>query len=436
MSRTAEIDRKTAETEIRVTLGLDGNGSGERETGVGFLDHMLDLFARHGRLDLEVHASGDLHTGAHHTVEDVGICIGQALDRALGNRAGIARYGEATVPMDEARASCAIDISGRGLCVFEGSLPPGAIGNFDHELAEEFCRAVAMQRQADAAPDDRDGHERASRDRSDVQGAGTSVAVRRRSGSERGRGAEHQGHACMRPQTAPLIAVVDYGMGNRRSVEKALEHVGARARVSRDPETLLEADGLIVPGVGAFPVAMRNLHELGLVALLRERVAQATPLLGICLGMQLLFERSNELGETEGLGLIPGSVSRLRTGGLRVPHIGWSEVRFERASPLTVGLPDGGCPFYHVHSFAARPADPADVVGTADYGERFATDRRARGPCSASSFTPRSHPATACGCSRNFSALCAAQASRAQPDDGARMILLPAIDILDGKAVG
>lgn len=144
MSRTAEIDRKTAETEIRVTLGLDGNGSGERETGVGFLDHMLDLFARHGRFDLEVHASGDLHTGAHHTVEDVGICIGQALDRALGNRAGIARFGEATVPMDEARASCAIDISGRGLCVFEGSLPPGAIGNFDHELAEEFCRALAM----------------------------------------------------------------------------------------------------------------------------------------------------------------------------------------------------------------------------------------------------------------------------------------------------
>jgi imidazoleglycerol-phosphate dehydratase len=143
MSRTAEIDRTTAETEIRVTLGLDGNGSGERETGVGFLDHMLDLFARHGRFELDVHASGDLHTGAHHTVEDVGICIGQAFDRALGDRAGIARYGEATVPMDEARAACAIDISGRGLCVFEGTLPPGAIGNFDHELTEEFFRALA-----------------------------------------------------------------------------------------------------------------------------------------------------------------------------------------------------------------------------------------------------------------------------------------------------
>jgi imidazoleglycerol-phosphate dehydratase len=143
MTRTAEIDRRTGETEIQVTLGLDGSGSGERETGVGFLDHMLDLFARHGRFDLDVHARGDLQTGAHHTVEDVGICIGQAFDRALGDRAGISRYGQATVPMDEARASCAIDVSGRGLCVFEATLPPGAIGNFDHELAEEFCRALA-----------------------------------------------------------------------------------------------------------------------------------------------------------------------------------------------------------------------------------------------------------------------------------------------------
>ncbi len=143
MTRAAEIDRKTGETHVVVRLGLDGAGRGERDTGVGFLDHMLDLLARHGRLDLEVKARGDLDTGAHHTVEDVGICIGQALDQALADRAGISRYGQATVPMDEARASCAIDISGRGLLVFEAELPPGAIGNFDHELAEEFFRALA-----------------------------------------------------------------------------------------------------------------------------------------------------------------------------------------------------------------------------------------------------------------------------------------------------
>ena len=144
MSRTAEINRQTAETDVQVSLALDGAGDGKRETGVGFFDHMLDLLARHGRLDLTVNATGDLQTGAHHTVEDVGICIGRALDEALGDRSGIARYGQATVPMDESRASCAIDISGRGLCSFEAVLPPGAIGNFDHELAEEFFRALAI----------------------------------------------------------------------------------------------------------------------------------------------------------------------------------------------------------------------------------------------------------------------------------------------------
>jgi imidazoleglycerol-phosphate dehydratase len=143
MSRAAQIDRRTKETDVHVGLALEGDGTGSRQTGVGFFDHMLDLLARHGHLDLTVSATGDLETGAHHTVEDVGICIGQALDQALGDRAGITRYGAATVPMDEARASCAIDVSGRGLCVFESSLPPGAIGNFDHELTEEFFRAVA-----------------------------------------------------------------------------------------------------------------------------------------------------------------------------------------------------------------------------------------------------------------------------------------------------
>jgi imidazoleglycerol-phosphate dehydratase len=144
MNRSAQIDRKTGETDVHVSLGLDGTGAGERETGVGFLDHMLDLLARHGRIDLDVRAAGDLETGAHHTVEDVGICIGKALDEALGDRAGITRYGDARVPMDESRAACAIDISGRGLLVFDASLPPGSIGAFDYELVEEFFRAFAM----------------------------------------------------------------------------------------------------------------------------------------------------------------------------------------------------------------------------------------------------------------------------------------------------
>ncbi len=143
MTRTAELARQTKETDVRLVLDLDGTGSGTRATGVGFLDHMLDLLARHGRLDLDVQATGDLQTGAHHTVEDVGIVFGHALDRALGDRARITRYGHAVVPMDEARATCAIDVSGRPYCSIGGvSLPHGETGGFDHELLEEFFRAL------------------------------------------------------------------------------------------------------------------------------------------------------------------------------------------------------------------------------------------------------------------------------------------------------
>jgi imidazoleglycerol-phosphate dehydratase len=148
MSRRAEITRKTRETNVTITLALDGTGAGARETGVGFLDHMLDLLARHGRLDLDVTVRGDLETGGHHTVEDTGIVFGQALDEALGERRGIQRYGEAIVPMDEARALCAIDISGRPFLALDAELPPGATGGFDHELLEEFLRAFANNARA------------------------------------------------------------------------------------------------------------------------------------------------------------------------------------------------------------------------------------------------------------------------------------------------
>ena len=142
MARTASKQRKTQETEIRLELDLDG-GDAAIATGVGFLDHMLELLARHGRLGLKVEASGDLDTGAHHTTEDVGIVLGQALDEALGDRAGIRRYGSALVPMDESLGECAIDFSGRPYCAFDADLPTTTIAGFDTELAEEFFRAVA-----------------------------------------------------------------------------------------------------------------------------------------------------------------------------------------------------------------------------------------------------------------------------------------------------
>jgi glutamine amidotransferase len=173
--------------------------------------------------------------------------------------------------------------------------------------------------------------------------------------------------------TVARVGVVDYGMGNRRSVQKALEHVGADVALTSDHDELRACDGLVLPGVGAFPKAMGNLRELGLIEMILERAEQGTPLLGICLGMQLLFDGSEELGTAPGLGLLSGEVTRLDAGGLRIPHIGWNEVRFERSSPLLADLPEPGCPFYHVHSYAARPTDRDAVLGTTEYGERFAT---------------------------------------------------------------
>ena len=143
MSRSADISRTTNETQVELRLELDGSGEGTRETGVGFFDHLLDALARHGSLDLDVRTTGDVETGTHHTVEDTGIALGQALDEALGDRAGIRRFGEATVPMDEARAACAIDVSGRPYASFEGEVPEAEIAGFEPGLTEEFVRAVA-----------------------------------------------------------------------------------------------------------------------------------------------------------------------------------------------------------------------------------------------------------------------------------------------------
>ena len=210
------------------------------------------------------------------------------------------------------------------------------------------------------------------------------------------------------------IAVVDYGMGNRRSVQKALEHVGATAEITHDPDRIAAADGVVVPGVGAFPLAMRNLSELGLDTTLRAVASSGRPLLGICLGMQVLFERSDEFGRTAGLGLIPGVVTPLDAHGLRIPHIGWNEVRFERPSPLTADLPASGCAFYHVHSLAVRPRDAADVVGSTEYGERFATIV-ARGSVLGVQFHPEKSSGPGLRMLAGFTALCRGEAVAAGP---------------------
>jgi imidazole glycerol-phosphate synthase subunit HisH len=170
--------------------------------------------------------------------------------------------------------------------------------------------------------------------------------------------------------TPVRLAILDYGMGNLRSVAKALEHVGAEPELTAEHARVREADGIVLPGVGAMPKAMEQVRRLRLDELLRERVEARVPLIGLCMGMQLLFESTTELGGAAGLGLLEGPVEGLDAPGLKVPHIGWNPVAWRRSSPLNAGLPDP-CAFYHANSFAPRPRRAGDVLGTAEYGEEF-----------------------------------------------------------------
>jgi glutamine amidotransferase len=203
----------------------------------------------------------------------------------------------------------------------------------------------------------------------------------------------------------PRIAVLDYGMGNLRSVEKGLERSGAEATITRDHEAIRAADGVVLPGVGAFPKAMQNLRELGLDALLGELVSEGVPTLGICLGLQLLFESSSENEGSDGLGLLKGTVERLPAPGLKVPLIGWNPVSWTKTSRLTDGLPDE-CPLYFVHSFAPTGVDEDDRLGEARYGELFVCAVE-RGTLFGVQFHPEKSSAHGLRLLENFAAVCA-----------------------------
>jgi glutamine amidotransferase len=200
------------------------------------------------------------------------------------------------------------------------------------------------------------------------------------------------------------IAILNYGMGNLRSVAKALEHVGVEAEVTNDHSAARRTDGLILPGVGAFPKAMERVIDTGLDELIRERCGAGVPVLGICLGLQLLFESSTELGGSRGLGLLDGEVTGIVAAGLKVPHIGWSPVEWERSSPLAKGI-NPGTPFYFVHSFAVRPR-PDEVIATAAHGERFACAAQ-RENVFGVQFHPEKSSAAGLALLSNFAGICA-----------------------------
>jgi glutamine amidotransferase len=205
------------------------------------------------------------------------------------------------------------------------------------------------------------------------------------------------------------IAILDYGMGNLRSVEKALERIGAESSITKDPGAARAADGIILPGVGAFPAAARRVRKLELDALVAERLSVGIPVLGICLGLQLLLERSTEQGGGEGLGLIPGDVAELEARGLKLPHIGWEPVRWEQSSELTKGLATA-TPFYFVHSFGVRPSNGGDVLGTAEWGERFVC-AIARPPLYGVQFHPEKSSTAGLRLLANFTEICNARAA-------------------------
>jgi imidazole glycerol-phosphate synthase subunit HisH len=200
------------------------------------------------------------------------------------------------------------------------------------------------------------------------------------------------------------VAILDYGMGNLRSVEKALERVGADAEITADRSRAESADGVILPGVGAFPRAMERVREIRLDELVAGRIEAGVPVLGICLGLQLLFESSVENEGASGLSLLGGVVGPLEANGYKVPHIGWSPVRWEHSSRLTEGLGDE-TPFYFVHSFAPRPASGDDVLGTAAYGERFACAVE-RPPLYGVQFHPEKSSSAGLGLLNNFVRIC------------------------------
>jgi imidazole glycerol-phosphate synthase subunit HisH len=213
------------------------------------------------------------------------------------------------------------------------------------------------------------------------------------------------GHGESAAGDRPRIAILDYGMGNLRSVEKALEHAGAEPIVTRDRDQARATEGIVLPGVGAFPKAMENLRALGLEGLVEERVAAGAPVLGICLGMQLLFESSSENEGSVGLGLLDGRVGRLPAPGLKVPLIGWVPVSWAKRSALCDGLSDA-CPFYFVHSFAPVRTAADDRLGLAEYGDQFvcAVERH---PLYGVQFHPEKSGAHGLKLLENFAGICA-----------------------------
>src|SRR6516165_5760683 len=323
MNRVARVERLTHETQIMVELDLDGIGVVEVGTGVPFFDHMLAQLGKHGSLDLTVRAKGDVEIDAHHTVEDTAITLGQALREALGDKSGIARFGNALIPLDETLVQAVVDLSGRPYVVHhepDGMAP--LIGTYDTTLTRHIFESLAFA-------------------------AGICLHVR----VIEGRNPHHIVEAQFKAVARAL-----------RAAAAPDPRAGGRVEVTADAGAVLDCDGLAVPGVGAFAACMAGLRAAGGDKLIAQRLERGRPVLGICVGMQVLFAAGVEHGVwTEGCAAWPGTVERLDAGVL--PHMGWNTVSPATGSTLFGGIPPG-TRFYFVHSYALRAAAAADLAAT------------------------------------------------------------------------
>lgn len=408
--RVGRVERTTKETSVLVEVNLDGTGKVDVSTGVGFYDHMLDQLGRHGLFDLTVKTEGDLHIDTHHTIEDTALALGAAFKQALGDKVGIYRFGNCTVPLDESLAQVTVDLSGRPYLVHtepENIAP--MIGSYDttmtrhilesfvaqaqialhvhvpygrnaHHIVECQFKALARAlryacehdpRAAGILPPrrarcDRPQH-RADR-RRPLPGRRRLLLLEAEDAQERHRAARdrlrdvpgrrrHADPGTLGLRERPVsdqkkVVVFDYGFGNVRSAERALAHVGADVEITRDYEKAMNADGLLVPGVGAFSACMEGLKKARGEWIIDRRLSGGRPVMGICVGMQILFERGIEHGvETEGLDEWPGTVAPLKAP--IVPHMGWNTVQSPEDSELFAGL-DPEARFYFVHSYAVH----------------------------------------------------------------------------------
>ena len=358
--RKGSIKRNSKETQIQLALTIEGRGRYQVSTGIRFFDHMLELFAHHGGFDLKLKARGDLDVDQHHTVEDVGIVLGQAFDKALGSKRGILRAGYFLMPMDETMGMAAVDFCGRTAAVVDTKVRTRLVGDLQAELVDDFFEGFARGARANV-------HARVLYGRSNhhkIEALFKAFARALRA-------------ACWRDQrmvrllpinqrSAVMIAIVDYGAGNLVSVKKALDWLGQECTITSDPQQVASAAKIVLP---VWAILHRPSLWNGPASRMPSRMPlRGIPFLGICVGMQWMFAGSEEAPRSSRLGMCSTESVTCFPPNVKSPHVGWNQLEVDPASRLLRGVPSGAF-VYFTHSFRAPMI--AATVACCEYGGRF-----------------------------------------------------------------